>query len=56
MQPNNSLAYRFFTAVTAIPKTIMVLGFLIIIATGVFIPTLTIDSRSEAFLPKDDPV
>jgi len=55
MQVNNSLPYRFFTAVTAMPKTIMALAFLIIIATGAFIPTLTIDSRSEAFLPKDDP-
>jgi len=27
----------------------------IIIATGAYIPTLTIDSRSEAFLPEDDP-
>lgn len=33
----------------------MALAFLIIIATGAFIPTLTIDSRSEAFLPEDDP-
>jgi len=55
MQVNNSLPYRFFNAVTAMPKTIMALAFLIIIATGAFIPTLTIDSRSEAFLPKDDP-
>ena len=55
MQANHSLPYRFFTAVTAIPKTIMAVAFLIIIATGAYIPTLTIDSRSEAFLPEDDP-
>jgi len=55
MQVNNSLPYRFFNAVTDMPKTIMALAFLIIIATGAFIPTLTIDSRSEAFLPKNDP-
>ncbi len=55
MQTNHSLAYRFFTAVTAKPKTIITLTFLIIIATAVFIPTLTIDSRAESFLPPDDP-
>lgn len=55
MKTNQSLAYRFFYMVTAMPKTIMMLAFLIIIATAAFIPTLTIDSRSEAFLPEDDP-
>ncbi len=55
MKINPTLAYRFFSAVTARPKTIMALAFMIIIATATFIPTLTIDSRSEAFLPKDDP-
>lgn len=55
MKTKQTLAYRFFTAVTAIPKTIMTLAFVIIIATAAFVPTLTIDSRSEAFLPKDDP-
>lgn len=55
MKTNLSLAHHFFTAVTVNPKKIMVVAFLIIIATAVFIPTLTIDSRSEAFLPEDDP-
>jgi predicted RND superfamily exporter protein len=55
MKTKQSLPHRFFIAVTAKPKTIMVLAFLIIIATAAFIPTLTIDSRSEAFLPEDDP-
>ncbi len=55
MKTKSPLPHRFFTAVTAIPKTIMALAFLIIIATAAFIPTLTIDSRSEAFLPDDDP-
>jgi len=55
MKTKQTLAYRFFTAVTAMPKTIMALAFLIIISTAAFIPTLTIDSRSEAFLPEDDP-
>ena len=56
MQTNSStLSQRFFTAVTAIPKTIITLGLLIIIGTAAFIPKLTIDSRSESFLPDDDP-
>ena len=55
MQTRQSLAYRFFTTITAIPKTIITLSFLIIIATAAFIPTLKIDSRAESFLPPDDP-
>ncbi|MFK5947190.1 MAG: MMPL family transporter [Methylococcales bacterium] len=55
MKTKQTLAYRFFTAITAMPKTIMALAFLIIISTAAFIPTLTIDSRSEAFLPENDP-
>lgn len=55
MKTKQTLAYRFFNAVTAMPKTIMTVAFLIIISTAAFIPTLSIDSRSEAFLPEDDP-
>ncbi len=55
MQAKNSNAYRFFTTITAIPKTIITLAFVIIIATAAFIPTLMIDSRAESFLPPDDP-
>jgi len=50
MKTKQTLAARFFYAVTAMPKTIMTLAFIIIMATAAFIPTLTIDSRSEAFL------
>ncbi len=55
MKTNLSLAHRFFTTITAIPKTIITLTFLVIIATAAFIPTLTIDARSESFLPPDNP-
>ncbi len=55
MQTTHSLPYRFFFSVTEFPKTIMALGFLIIIGTAAFIPTLTIDARSESFLPPDNP-
>jgi predicted RND superfamily exporter protein len=50
-----TLSHRFFTTVTGIPKTIITLGLLIIIGTAAFIPTLTIDARSESFLPDDNP-
>lgn len=55
MQTSHAFSYRFFTAVTAIPKTVMALGFLFIITTAAFIPTLTIDASSESFLPPDNP-
>ena len=55
MQTKSTLAYRVFSGITAIPKTIIILGLLIIIATAAFIPKLTIDSRAESFLPDDDP-
>jgi predicted RND superfamily exporter protein len=51
----SSKDWKFFWAITARPKLILAIGFLIIMATAAFIPTLTIDSRSEAFLPADDP-
>ncbi|HFD12704.1 MAG TPA: hypothetical protein ENJ32_09575 [Crenotrichaceae bacterium] len=55
MQTEQSLAYRFFTGVTAIPRTIIFLTFVMIVVTAAYIPTLTIDSRAESFLPDDDP-
>ena len=55
MQTKSTLAYRVFSGITAIPKTIIILGLLIIIATAAFIPKLTVDSRAESFLPDDDP-
>ena len=55
MQTNHSLPHRFFTAITEYPKIIMTLGFLIIIGSADFIPTLTVDARSESFLPPDNP-
>ena len=48
-------AWRFFWLVTEKPKLIMIIGMLIILGTAVFIPTLTIDSRAESFLPDDNP-
>ncbi|NYT47037.1 MAG: hypothetical protein H0A75_04930 [Candidatus Methanofishera endochildressiae] len=53
MKTKQTLPQRFFTGVTEIPKTIMALAFLIIIATGAFIQR--VDSRIQAFLCQDDP-
>jgi len=50
-----SKAWNFFWLVTEKPKLIMAIGILIIIATAAFIPTITIDSRAESFLPEDNP-
>jgi len=55
MNKRKSSAHTFFASITSIPKTILALSMLIILATSYFIPSLTIDSRSESFLPPDDP-
>ncbi len=51
----NTKAERFFEHVTQWPKTIILFGLLLIIATGSFIPTLQKDTRSDAFMPPDHP-
>ncbi len=55
MQADSSFARRFFTIITAKPKTVIVLGLLIIIAFAVFIPGIHKDTRSDAFIPQDHP-
>ena len=50
-----SKAWRFFWAITARPKLILMISLLVIIGTAVFIPKLSIDSRAESFLPDDEP-
>jgi len=51
----NTTAEIFFERLTRWPKTIILLGLLLIIATGSFIPTLHKDTRSDAFMPPDHP-
>ncbi len=51
----NTRTERFFRHITQWPKTIILLGLLLIIATGSFIPTLQKDTRSDAFMPPDHP-
>ena len=48
-------AGRFFWKVTAWPKTILVLALLLVVGTAAFLPHLTKDTRSDAFIPADDP-
>ncbi|MCU7872874.1 MAG: MMPL family transporter [Candidatus Thiodiazotropha sp. (ex Lucinoma borealis)] len=50
-----TLAWLIFRAVTAWPKTLIVLGLLLIISCASFIPGLVKDTRSDAFLPDDEP-
>jgi len=51
----NTTAEIFFERLTQWPKTIILIGLLLIIATGSFIPTLQKDTRSDAFMPPDHP-
>ncbi len=48
-------ARRFFLLVTAWPKSIFGLGLLFIIGSAIFVPQLQKDTRSDAFLPDDEP-
>ena len=51
----NSRAWRVFWKITARPRLLIALGLAAIIACASFIPTLHKDTRSDAFLPADDP-
>ncbi len=48
-------AYHFFMMVTTKPKTVVILGLLIISIFAAFIPSLQKDTRSDAFIPSDHP-
>ncbi len=55
MQSKSTLPQRFFYTITAMPKSIIALGVLIMMAFAAFIPSLQKDTRSDAFIPKDHP-
>lgn len=59
MQSNDkvlsSKAGKFFWKVTAYPKIILIICFLSISATAVFIPKIKKDTSSESFMPDDHP-
>jgi len=48
-------AERFFERITQWPKTIILMGLLLIVVTGSFIPSIQKDTRSDAFMPPDHP-
>lgn len=52
---NTTWPARFFKAVTAFPKTIIMVGLILILSSAFFIPTLQKDTRSDAFIPPDHP-
>ncbi len=47
--------WRIFWWITAYPKTVILSGLALIVSSAVFIPTLVKDTRSDAFLPDDEP-
>lgn len=48
-------AEQLFTRITSWPKTVIVLGIVLILMTAQQIPTLVKDTRSDAFMPADHP-
>ena len=52
---NQTLAWRLFWAVTAWPKTLIVLSLVMIAGFASYVPELVKDTRSDAFLPDDEP-
>jgi len=45
----------FFRFITRWPKTIILLGLLLIVMAGSFVPSMQKDTRSDAFMPPDHP-
>ena len=57
MKPHieDSRAWRLFWVTTVCPKTILAIGLVVIVAAAIFLPQITKDTRSEAFMPEDHP-
>ncbi len=47
------LTTRFFEQITAWPKTIITLGFMLMLLFVTFLPDLYKDTRADAFIPPD---
>lgn len=54
-EPRETRAWRVFWGITAFPRTSIVLGLAMMIACAAFLPGLVKDTRSDAFLPDDEP-
>ena len=50
-----SKAGRFFWSLTAFPKTMLAVGLLVILTAAAFLPQMTKDTSSDAFIPADHP-
>ena len=50
-----SFSYRFFTLMTTRPKTVIALGFTLIVLFALLVPGLRKDTRADAFIPSDHP-
>jgi len=48
-------AWRVFWAITRYPKAIIIVGMVLITVCAAFVPNLVKDTRSDAFLPADEP-
>lgn len=55
IEMGKSRTWRFFEAVTAFPKTVLVIVAIITIATASFLPRLTKDTSADAFMPAEHP-
>lgn len=55
MHTNNTLPRRFFLAVTAKPKTVLVLSVLVFVLFAIWLPRMQKDTSADAFIPPDHP-
>lgn len=55
IEMGKSRTWRFFEAVTAFPKTVLVAVAIVTIATASFLPRLTKDTSADAFMPAEHP-
>lgn len=55
MSTNTNLIERYFRFVVSRPWTVIALSALLLIASGGFLPSLVMDTRSDAFIDADEP-
>ncbi len=55
MKESQERCERFFHALTSYPKTILIIGIVLIILFAAFIPTIKKDTSADAFIASDNP-
>lgn len=55
LKTKQHLPTRFFEQITAWPKTVITLGFMLMLLFAMFLPDLYKDTRADAFIPPDHP-